>query len=765
MLDPARLAPAVAWRAKVGSGFSGVSVARGKAITMFEDGDQYIVAFDAATGGELWRRRIGESFPGRDGSWNGPISTPVIHGDLVVALEPRGRLIALDTRDGKPVWSVDLAAGPGALRPAYGFGSSPLVADDTLVVHGGGPRGTVLGLDVASGEARWAVGTEPVLAPSPVILTLAGRSMVVASGQEHVFGIDPGSGEVLWEYPHEGAGYRGEGSLVPVGLDGERIFLAHDDDASQVIDVRRKGKGFAVERLWRNRVIRNSYNVAVHHEGHLYAYSARVLVCVDAATGELEWRSRSPGDGFITLVGDTLVILTKAGTLHAIRATPEGYQELASATIFDELSWAIPSVAYGGVFLRSRDEVVRVDLQGGEGAAQAATASLGPARSLEPGGGEFGRFVRAVELAADPAPMIDAFFAHHPKLPLVEGADLVHFVYRGDEEGMAIAGDHIGARLEAPMVRVGTSDLFYYSARVLPKARISYVFRRETDAIRDPHNPLGTETLIFDADREFSTTGRLLAVSELRMPEWELPRHLREPDPAVRGSLETRVVSSRELGDVVFQVYLPRGYATSDERYRVVYYHGQTPRELSAVPRTLDNLIANGDLPPVIAVFSEARLPPTPAYTFFWAEEVVPMVDASYRTIAAARGRVGVGGDLGALHAAFIAFERPDMTSGLGLHSVAWLDSDWDALEPLVGAGADRPLRIYLDWGTYSMHNPEEGWDLRSDSARFWRKLERLGFTLTGGEAPDGDGWASWRNRADVMLRSLLATRAAERRE
>ena len=70
-LDTARLAPAVAWRAKVGSGFSGVAVAGGKAITMFEDGDQYVAAFDAATGEELWRRRIGGSFPGRDGSWNG----------------------------------------------------------------------------------------------------------------------------------------------------------------------------------------------------------------------------------------------------------------------------------------------------------------------------------------------------------------------------------------------------------------------------------------------------------------------------------------------------------------------------------------------------------------------------------------------------------------------------------------------------------------------------------------------------------------------
>ncbi len=97
-----------------------------------------------------------------------------------------------------------------------------------------------------------------------------------------------------------------------------------------------------------------------------------------------------------------------------------------------------------------------------------------------------------------------------------------------------IAGDHIGARQDAPMVRVGTTDLFYYSARILPNARLSYVFHREGEAIRDPRNPFGTETLLYDADRELSSSGEPLAVSELRMPEWKLPGHLREPDPASR---------------------------------------------------------------------------------------------------------------------------------------------------------------------------------------------------------------------------------------
>ena len=250
-IDPNGLEPAVVWRAMVGIGYSGVTVIDGKAITMFEDGDQYMIAFDANSGDELWRRRTGDPYPGRDGSWNGPISTPAAHGNMVVALEPWGRLFALDTADGEPVWEVHLADDLGAPRPVYGFASSPLIVGDTVVVHGGPEAGTIIGLDMATGQVRWQAGGERVDAQVPVTLTLAGQDMVVAAGGEHVFGIDPASGEVLWEYTHEGRGYRGQGSLVPVGLSGDRIFLAHDDDASQVIGVSKGDDGYVAEQVWR----------------------------------------------------------------------------------------------------------------------------------------------------------------------------------------------------------------------------------------------------------------------------------------------------------------------------------------------------------------------------------------------------------------------------------------------------------------------------------------------------------------------------------
>src|SRR5688572_9465483 len=64
-------APVVRWRAGLGSGYSGVAVSGGRAVTMFADGgDDVLAAFDAATGRELWRIRVGDRHKGINGSFD-----------------------------------------------------------------------------------------------------------------------------------------------------------------------------------------------------------------------------------------------------------------------------------------------------------------------------------------------------------------------------------------------------------------------------------------------------------------------------------------------------------------------------------------------------------------------------------------------------------------------------------------------------------------------------------------------------------------------
>jgi enterochelin esterase family protein len=384
-----------------------------------------------------------------------------------------------------------------------------------------------------------------------------------------------------------------------------------------------------------------------------------------------------------------------------------------------------------------------------------AESDLKVARSLDPGDGEFGRFLRTLEGADDPGALIDAFLEAPREYPIREGDARIHFVYRGAATDLAITGDMLGTRQDVAMVRAPGTDLYYYTADLIPEARLSYAFLRDGEMITDPLNPLVVPTLIYNAEREHVFGDRPQPMSELRMPGWRRPDHLREPAAETRGTVESLAFEDRR-GSFEIQVYLPHGYEDSDASYPVVYYHGPSPTELSAIPTTLDNLIADGEIPPVIAAWTDVQLGAGSYYSSFWADKIVPAIDARFRTVQSAAGRVSVGGGSGARAGLHIAIDHPEMTSGLAMLSIRALDLQWDPLMPRLGTPETRPLRLYVDWGIYGLRNPQEVWDNRTKSAERAQQLRDLGYEVRGGEVIDGVGWASWRNHADAVLRAIL---------
>jgi hypothetical protein len=67
--------PKVLWRMPLGNGFSAVSVAHGRAYTMFSDGtDEFVLCVDANSGKELWRFKSDQNYVERQGG-DGPRCT------------------------------------------------------------------------------------------------------------------------------------------------------------------------------------------------------------------------------------------------------------------------------------------------------------------------------------------------------------------------------------------------------------------------------------------------------------------------------------------------------------------------------------------------------------------------------------------------------------------------------------------------------------------------------------------------------------------
>ena len=100
------------WKAKVGVGFSAVSVANGKLYTMGHDGkksagQETVYCLDAQTGKSIWK----QSYPAPLVDYlheGGPCSTPTVDGSIVYTISKHGLLHAFQAKDGKVIWKKDM---------------------------------------------------------------------------------------------------------------------------------------------------------------------------------------------------------------------------------------------------------------------------------------------------------------------------------------------------------------------------------------------------------------------------------------------------------------------------------------------------------------------------------------------------------------------------------------------------------------------------------------------------------------------------------
>ena len=343
--------PDLVWKVPIGNGFSAVSVAQGRVITMLADGGtEYTAAFDVETGRELWRAEMGPAFMGQFG--NGPRSTPTVAGDRVFALGSAGLLAALAAEDGTVKWTVSLSRDLGAIRPQWGFSTSPLVDGDLVVTEAGSGAGKqVAAFDRQTGELRWTALDGNAGYSSPLALDVHGVHQLVFVTDDQVAGLSP-KGETLWTHEFQG------GIPMPVFVAPDRVFVSRLGDAGSVM-LRIKPDG--AEEVWSSNRMRNHFNTSVAFGDHIYGFDNTTFKCISADTGEQTWAKRGFGKGSLIVADDHLFILTERGQLVLAEADPERYTETGSVQALDGTTWTSPVLAGGRVYLRGMDEMLSFD--------------------------------------------------------------------------------------------------------------------------------------------------------------------------------------------------------------------------------------------------------------------------------------------------------------------------------------------------------------------------------------------------------------------
>ncbi|MBI5066802.1 MAG: esterase family protein [Deltaproteobacteria bacterium] len=349
-------------------------------------------------------------------------------------------------------------------------------------------------------------------------------------------------------------------------------------------------------------------------------------------------------------------------------------------------------------------------------------------------------------------------------MPLLFGETAV-FLHRSRADKVEWRGD-ITTWDGAPETagrRLGRSDVFTLR-RTFPRgARLDYKIVETTATwMVDPLNP----------HRQLGGYGRN---SEVRMPGWSPPAHaIRRPGVPAGTFGPAELVESRKLGyGVNVRVYTPVIPAGGPSRLPILYVTDGSDywhEEMGSLPATLDNLIAERRIPPLVAVFVDAWDPmhqvnrrevefvpnrddpakPIQAcpYCEFLVEELAPRVEARLAVDPSRRGILGTS--WGGFFAAYLALRHPERFPLVAIQSPAIGRQPW--LLPAIAGAAAVPRRVAVDVGLF------EPWAL--PGARGLRDAYRArGATVHHDELPDGHSWGHWRAAVAPMLEFLYAER------
>ena len=112
--------PPELWRRDIGAGYSGIVVVGERLYTMdADDQNEFLVALDADSGDELWRRPVGALFENDYG--NGPRSTPTHAEGTLYVMSSLGHFSARSVATGEKLWEHDIQEEFESPLPNWAF--------------------------------------------------------------------------------------------------------------------------------------------------------------------------------------------------------------------------------------------------------------------------------------------------------------------------------------------------------------------------------------------------------------------------------------------------------------------------------------------------------------------------------------------------------------------------------------------------------------------------------------------------------------------
>lgn len=377
--------------------------------------------------------------------------------------------------------------------------------------------------------------------------------------------------------------------------------------------------------------------------------------------------------------------------------------------------------------------------------------------------------------------------------------NLITFLVREDEEVENIICYNIFVIediKEGLLERIEDTNVYFKSYKILKGVRETYCLSKNNPLEpKDPsENIFKYGNLVFPDP--FNFTFRQYKIDGLQFPlnEFESPDAPPQPYYGERSNIDSGKVEEFTSNSEVLNnkrkilVYTPPNYSKKHSPYYfLLLFDGVLFEEAAKVSSTLNNLIADEKIPPVIAIMVEnfiptntalrsSELPPNPKFLEYIIKELLPWGHENFNITIDPSQSVIAGASYGGIASAFIAFKHPEIFTNILSMSGAyswypgadfWLQSIKDIdnfehwwrkeeekeVEWLVRQFAQSkklPLKFYLDVGVLEEADPT---NLFIANHHFRNVLNTKGYPVSYVEYLGGHNFVCWRGSiADGLI-------------
>ena len=375
--------PPLVWDvAGTGRGYASLAVVGDRIYTLGDttsiaaDEDEYLLAFDRATGKPLWQRKTGAPWDKGQPNWQSSRSTPTVDGNRVFALTAQGELVCCDAASGSEHWRKNMQKDFGGKKgDGWGYSESVLIDGDRLICTPGGETATMVALNKTNGELIWKTsrpGNRGAGHASIVPSKIGSTPVYVQTTASGPLGVRANDGKLLWTYDIE------KTTAViptPIARDDLVFFTAgYGRGGALLRQVPQADEEVKVEEVYPLKKDLGSKHGGVVLVGD-YLYGGKedsnALFCAELMTGDNKWpqqRGSGQGSAAIAAADGCLYIHFANGQMSLVKADSEQYEEVGSFTVpgsGERPSWAHPVIAGGKLFLREQDHILCYDIAAG----------------------------------------------------------------------------------------------------------------------------------------------------------------------------------------------------------------------------------------------------------------------------------------------------------------------------------------------------------------------------------------------------------------